>query len=87
MVRTECDYFAPVSFPDAVDVGVAVERLGRSSVTYRVAVFVRGSADAARAAGRFTHVYVDRQDRRPRALPDDWRTALRALVVEAPPTA
>ena len=84
MVRTECDYFAPVSFPESIEVGVAVERLGSSSVTYRVAVFAAGR-DAASAAGRFTHVYVDRRDRRPRPLADDWRTALQALVVEGAP--
>lgn len=81
VVRTECDYFAPVSFPTPVEVGIAVDRLGSSSVTYGVAVFAAGR-DAACAAGRFTHVYVDRDDRRPRSLADGWRTALQALVVD-----
>lgn len=79
VVRTECDYFAPVSFPQPVEAGVAVERLGTSSVTYRVGVFVEGEA-AARAAGRFTHVYVGRQHRRPAPLPPHWRSALASLT-------
>ena len=80
VVRTECDYFAPVAFPQSVEAGIAVERLGTSSVTYRVGVFVEG-ADAASAAGRFTHVYVGRETRRPAPLPTAWRDALGALLV------
>ena len=81
VVRTECDYFAPLAFPQRIEALVAVERLGTSSVTYRVGVFAEGEATAA-AAGRFTHVYVGRESRRPVPLPSAWRTALQALVVE-----
>lgn len=84
VVRTECDYFAPLAFPQAVEAGLAVEHVGTSSVRYGVGIFARG-AETASAAGRFTHVYVGREGRRPRPLPDDWRTALDALVVEPPP--
>ena len=80
VVRTECDYFAPLAFPQTVEAGLAVERVGTSSVTYRVGVFAAG-AEVASAAGRFTHVYVDRTDRRPQPLPDRWRDALETLVV------
>lgn len=81
VVRTECDFLAPLSFPQSIEVGIAVERLGTSSVTYRLGVFVEGAAEAS-AVGRFTHVYVDRSDRRPRPLAPDWRTALQGLVVD-----
>ena len=84
VVRTECDYFSPLAFPQPVEAGIAVEHVGTSSVRYAVGIFERG-AGAASAAGRFTHVYVGREDRRPRPLSDDWRTALDALVVEPPP--
>ena len=80
VVRTECDYFAPLAFPQTVEAGIAVGRLGTSSVTYRVGIFA-GGADRASAAGRFTHVYVDREERRPQPLPDDWRDALETLAV------
>ena len=86
VVRSECDYFEPVAFPHAVEVGVAVERLGTSSVTYQLGVFAEGEP-GARASGRFTHVYVDRESRRPRPLPDRWRTLLQPLVVEPAPDA
>ena len=80
VVRTECDYFAPLAFPEPVAAGVAVERVGTSSVTYRVGIFAEGD-DRASAAGRFTHVYVDRATRRPHPLPDAWRSALQPLLV------
>jgi len=75
VVRTECDYFTPLAFPQEIEAGVAVERLGRSSVTYRVGVFAVAEEKAA-AAGRFVHVYVDRETRRPRPLSEAWREGL-----------
>ena len=78
VVQTGCSYFAPLAFPDDVDVGIAIERLGSSSVTYRVGVFASGAAQPA-AQGHFTHVYVGRQNRRPAPLPDAWRERLASL--------
>ena len=75
VVETGCAYFAPLSFPGDVEVGIAVERLGGTSVTYRIGVFGAGSADPS-AQGHFTHVYVGRVSRRPAPLPDDWRRQL-----------
>jgi acyl-CoA thioester hydrolase len=69
VVETGCSYFAPVAFPDAITGGLRVERIGSSSVRYGVGIF-RGGEDAASAAGHFIHVYVDRETRRPRPLPD-----------------
>ncbi len=79
VVETGCSYFAPLSFPGDVEVGLAVERLGSSSVTYRIGVFGAGSEEPS-AQGYFTHVYVGRGSRRPVALPDAWRTKLQTLV-------
>ena len=78
VVETGCSYFAPLSFPGDVEVGIAVERLGTSSVTYRIGVFGAAQSEPS-AQGHFTHVYVGRQDRRPTPLPDDWRTKLEGL--------
>ena len=74
VVETGCTFIGPLSFPGDVEVGLAVERLGTSSVTYRIGVFGAGSAEPA-AQGRFTHVYVGRVGRRPVDLPEAWRTA------------
>ena len=79
VVQTGCSYFAPLAFPDDVEVGIAIERLGASSVTYRIGVFAAGAMEAA-AQGHFTHVYVGRDSRRPAPLPDEWRTKLETLL-------
>lgn len=79
VVETSCSYFAPLNFPGDVDVGLAVERLGTSSVTYRIGVFGAGSSEPS-AQGHFTHVYVGREGRRPVALPDAWRAKLATLA-------
>ena len=78
VVQTGCSYLAPLAFPADVEVGIAVERLGSSSVTYRIGVFAAGLGEPA-AQGHFTHVYVGREDRRPAHLPDSWRAKLTAL--------
>ena len=78
VVETGCRYFAPLSFPGDVEVGMAVDRLGSSSVTYRLGVFAAGS-DKPAAEGHFTHVYVGRVDRRPVPLPAEWRDVLKAM--------
>ena len=79
VAATSCDFFAPLSFPGEVDVGIAVEHFGRTSVTYRVGVFAAGSDEPA-AQGRFTHVYVGRERRRPVALPEAWRATLATIA-------
>ena len=79
VVETGCSYFAPLSFPGEVEVGIAAERLGTSSVTYRIGVFGAGEAEPS-AQGRFTHVYVGRESRRPAPLPDAWRAKLETLA-------
>jgi acyl-CoA thioester hydrolase len=78
VVETGCRFFAPLSFPGDVEVGVAIDRIGTSSVTYRLGVFETG-ADNAAAEGHFTHVYVGRASRSPVPLPGEWRTNLEAL--------
>jgi acyl-CoA thioester hydrolase len=82
VVETGCRYARPLSYPQGVEVGLAVERVGGSSVRYRIGVFAAG-AEAAAAEGHFVHVYVGRESRRPVALPDEWREVLEALVVPA----
>ncbi len=78
VVETGCRYAGPLTYPEPVEIGLGVERLGSSSVSYRLGVFARGAADAA-AEGQFTHVYVGRESRRPVALPEAWRTRLEAI--------
>ena len=79
VVETRCRYFAPLAFPDPLEAGIAVSRVGTSSVTYEIGIF-GPDAPAAAAAGSFTHVHVGRHDRRPRPLPDAMRAALEDLA-------
>jgi acyl-CoA thioester hydrolase len=78
VVGTSCNYFAPLSFPGEVEVGLAVAELGRSSVRYTLGVFAKGAEEAA-AAGTFVHVAVDRAARRPVSWPDVWRQVLERI--------
>ena len=80
VAETGCTYFASVAFPDHLDVGLAVSRLGRSSVTYAIAIFREGEEQAA-AQGRFVHVYVERESGRPVEIPAHVREALSRLMV------
>lgn len=79
VVETSCRYFAPLAFPQSVEAGVRVAKLGTSSVRYEVGIFAEGSDEAA-AEGHFIHVYVDRETRRPVPLPEDWRQGLGELA-------
>lgn len=78
VVETRCSYFAPLAFPESVDIGLVVAQLGRSSVRYRIGVFAAGSEQAA-AQGEFVHVLVDRTSRRSVEMPQNWRRALEAI--------
>jgi acyl-CoA thioester hydrolase len=78
VVETACRFHKPLSFPEIIDAGLAVARIGHSSVTYEIALFSQGDDDAA-ATGRFVHVWVDRPDRRPIAVPERIRVALEPL--------
>ena len=78
VVQTRCTYFYPLEFPRDVEVGLAVAELRRSSVRYRIGVFADAEKTAA-AQGEFVHVLVDRDSRRPVAMPADWRAALEAI--------
>ncbi|SEM35286.1 acyl-CoA thioester hydrolase [Roseovarius azorensis] len=81
VAHSECSYFSPVAFPEAIQVGLRVARLGKSSVTYELGVF-RDDAESASAQGRFVHVYVDRQTSRPVVIPDDMRSLLERLIID-----
>ena len=84
VVESRCRFFASLAFPDAVEVGVAVTQIGRSSVHYRLAVFKAGTPTAA-ADGRYTHVYVERATGRPAPIPAPHRQAMEEWRVTCEP--
>lgn len=81
VVETGCKYFAEMMFPDVIQAGIRVARIGSSSVRYEVGLF-RNDEKTASAEGFFIHVYVDRETRRPKPLNDDWRWVLEGIAVE-----
>ena len=78
VIETQCNYFAPVAFPQTVEAGLRVARIGSSSVRYEVGLFLQGEPLTV-AKGHFVHVYVDRASRRPTALPERLRRVLESL--------
>lgn len=80
VAESGCQFLSAISFPDTIYAGLAIERLGTSSITYRIALF-RGDDEQPCATGRFVHVYVDRETRRPVPIPD----SIRAVVAGLPP--
>jgi len=80
VIETQCNYFSAVAFPDRIHAGLKVSHLGNSSVRYEVGIF-KNDETVASAQGHFVHVYVDRESRRPAALPEDMRQLLLTLFV------
>ncbi len=91
VAESGCRYFSELGFPESLLVGLAVTRLGNSSVTYRLGLFSagrqaapEGAADEARpitALGHWVHVYVDRASRKPVHIPDTIRALLSTACV------
>ncbi len=78
VVETACNYFAPIAFPEKIDAGLRVARIGNSSVRYEVALFREGCDEAA-AQGHFVHVYVDRETLQPQALAESLKVLLEKI--------
>lgn len=78
VVSSNCDFFSSIAYPDELEGGLRVGKLGNSSVTYELAIFKRGEPGAV-AAGSFTHVFVERETQRPTPIPERIRGALQKL--------
>ena len=81
VAEVSCRYFREIGYPEPIDLGLAVERIGTSSVIYRIGLF-QGPGEEAAAEGRFVHVYVDNTDpARPVVpMPAAIRTAVTPLL-------
>lgn len=78
VVSSSCHFFAPLSFPSVLDLGLRVSKLGTSSVTYEVGVFEEGK-DMPNAVGGYTHVFVDNTSRKSAAMGPRTREGLQRL--------
>tara|TARA_X000000950_G_scaffold132632_1_gene165271 strand:+ start:1735 stop:2085 length:351 start_codon:yes stop_codon:yes gene_type:complete len=81
VVQSGCTYHASLGWPEPIEAGMAVARVGNSSITYLIGLFSVGEDDAA-AEASFTHVYVNKDTRRPVPIPDNLRAAATALLRE-----
>lgn len=79
--ESHCKFSDSLAFPDAVDAGLRVAHLGKSSVRYEIGLF-REHSETPAAEGWFVHVFVDRQTRRPAPLDGALRAALQAIAAE-----
>lgn len=80
VVNSTCNYHRAIAYPDQIDVGLRVDRIGNSSVQYGLAVF-KLNDNTACAEGHFVHVFVDRKTQKPVSIPATLRTALEAILV------
>ena len=81
--ESHCQFMQSFAFPEVVEVGLRVGRLGNSSVRYELAIFKQSETFAA-ATGYFVHVFVDRETRRAVPIPATIRMALERLVIQMP---
>lgn len=80
VVDSACSFLQELSYPEIIEVGVAIEKIGNSSLRYDLAIFKQGKNEAA-AQGHFVHVFVDRQTRKSTSIPDDMRDALTQFLL------
>jgi acyl-CoA thioester hydrolase len=78
VVETQCNYFAPLAFPQTIEAGIRVAHLGNASIRYEVGLFAQGEPLTA-ARGHFVHVYVDKHTRRPKAMSESFIKVLESL--------
>lgn len=80
VVETQCRFMREITFPQIVNAGLRVLKIGNSSITYQIGLFRDDESEPA-ALGRFVHVYVDRETRQTVRVPDRVRDAVASLVV------
>ncbi|MEQ9490712.1 MAG: thioesterase family protein [Alphaproteobacteria bacterium] len=79
VVETKCRFLREISFPESIDAGMRVTKLGASSIVYDIALFKQGD-DTPCATGHFVHVYVDRATMKKAPVPDAVREAVESLL-------
>ena len=82
VIASSCEFFSALSFPQVVDCGLRVGKIGNTSLRYEVGLFAAGAA-APSALGQFTHVFVDPATRRPVPLAPAVRDLMLGLTLPA----
>jgi acyl-CoA thioester hydrolase len=79
VVHSNCTYIKAIAYPDKIEAGLIVKKIGNSSVTYGIGIFKKGEKTAC-AYGEFVHVFVDKKDNQPRSMPKKIREALQKIL-------
>ena len=80
VVHSNCNYIKAIAYPDKIEAGLTVKKLGRSSVTYGIGIFRQGES-AACAYGEFVHVFVNRKNNLPMSIPTKIRESLQKILI------
>lgn len=81
VVNSSCDFFQELTYPEIIEVGVAISKIGNASLTYDLAIFKQGQSQAS-AQGQFVHVFVSRKTKKSTPIPQDMRDALQIYLSE-----
>ena len=81
IVKSGCDFFSSLAYPDDIDAGIRVTKIGTSSIRYEVGLFHKNQ-QLSSADGFFIHVYVDRETNKPLPLDYNFKKALDTLFIE-----
>jgi acyl-CoA thioester hydrolase len=79
VVHTSCNFITSLSYPEEIEAGIMLKKIGKTSITYGVSVFKKGAISAA-AYGEFVHVLVDRNSNKATLIPEDIRHKIKSLV-------
>jgi acyl-CoA thioester hydrolase len=82
VVHSHADFFGSIAFPAVADLALRVNKLGKSSVIYEIALFQRG-VEEVKSVGEIIHVFVDRETGRPAAngMNDGLKEGLSRILV------
>ena len=79
VVHTSCNFITSLSYPEEIEAGIMLKKIGKTSITYGVSVFKKGAISAA-AYGEFVHVLVDRKSNRATPITEDIRQKIKSLM-------
>jgi len=80
VVSSGCEYHSPITYPEEIEAGLRVDKLGNSSVKYGIAIFRKGESSAV-AHGYFVHVFVNRDEQKSAPIPGNLRSALQKIKI------
>lgn len=81
IVQSGCNYFSSFEYPENINAGIRVTKIGKSSVRYEVGLF-KEKEELSSADGFFIHVYVDRKTNKPIALDYNFKNTLDTIFVK-----